>query len=75
MSEEIKDSVYQHDDKESERVEQFKWATWIRKIGRTRRQNQRRRRRRDTSITRTNGSGDEEVDEEVNEEDEELMSV
>jgi len=68
LFEEIKDSVYQHGDKESERAEQFKWATWAQKIRTARRQNQRRR--RDTSI-RTNGSGDEEVDEE----DKEFMSV
>jgi len=37
LFEEIKDSLYQHDEKESERAEQYKWATWVRKIRRARR--------------------------------------
>jgi len=34
LLEEIKDSVYQHDEKESERAKQYKWTTWVRKIRR-----------------------------------------
>ena len=53
LFEEIKDSVYQYD-KESERSEQYKWATWVRKLRRRRSRNERR-----TRNTRTNGDKDE----------------
>ena len=52
LFEEIKDSVYKYD-KESERAEQYKWATWVRKIRRARRQNG----------TRANVNGEEDIGE------------
>ena len=52
LFEEIKDSVYKYD-KESERAEQYKWAIWVRKIRRARRQNG----------TRANVNGEEDIGE------------